>query len=184
MKILFALPYQEVKTLCHNIKNYPQISEEDDKQLKEWLDKFCETLNKYYEKREKGKFILIPIPQKTGYAEYTQNLAFRIAEEALMQFPELTFITANCISGIPHDSVCERKQQGLMFDDIDFGFSCSSKMYERIHNMVDDGWHPVLVDNVIDTGTTARAAIKALGFEEDNVSILTIGDTKAWKYFN
>ena len=45
------------------------------------------------------------------------------------------------------------------------------------------GWDVILVDNVIDTGTTARAAMQAMELSDAECGVFAIGNTGAWKNF-
>ena len=61
----------------------------------------------------------------------------------------------DALRGKDRESQYEAKYRGYTLSQEEMGF-------ERIAS-IPDGKQPVLIDNVVDTGTTAKAAFKALG---------------------
>lgn len=168
--IIYSYPYLQSKAVCQDIKKGRQAGTGFDKILKEITEAMP------------AKSVLIPIPQHGGTAKYTDDLAVRIAKKTNFTYPEKTIVVLNTIRGKERDSVCERKRLGQPFDDIDFGFTVTEP--ERLQRFVDSGWDIIFVDNVIDTGTTIKAAAKAAGIGEDGqCNVIAIGDTGAWKNF-
>lgn len=105
--------------------------------------------------------VLVPMPGRFGYAAYTLMLAIRIAMKR-------GFKVENCLRGETRDGLCETKREGKKPTEPKFW-----KQYRPTK-----GKRHVLIDNVYDTGTTARAAEKAMGKKCD---IAVIGITKADK---
>ena len=128
--------------------------------------------------------VLVPIPGSGGIASYTADMAYELAKNINAQFVGKTAVVLNCLVGSVRDSVCRRKKAGEPFDDIQFGFRfVNSDAKERLEKFIRAGWDVILVDNVIDTGTTARAAMQAMELSDAECGILAIGDTGAWKNF-
>ena len=167
LNIVFSKKYTEVRDLCQEMKRG------DISVINPFLDEIAEALP--------TKSLLVPMPQSSGKAEYTEKLAIAIAEHCNNLGTDKTAVVLDCLCGYVHDSVCGRKAKGEPFDDIDFGFVYRDRADRRVKALVELGWEVILVDNVVDTGTTASAAIAALNI--DKVSILALGDTDAWKHF-
>lgn len=167
LNIVFAKKYTEVRDLCHEMKRG------DISVINPFLDEITEALP--------PNCVLVPMPQSSGRAEYTEKLAVAIAQHCNCLGTDKTAVVLDCLCGYVHDSVCGRKAKGEPFDDIVFGFTYRDGTESRLRDFVQKGWEVILVDNVVDTGTTASAAIAALNINK--VSILALGDTGAWKHF-
>ena len=184
LNIVFSKKYTEVRDLCQEMKRG------DISVINPFLDEIAEALP--------TKSLLVPMPQSSGKAEYTEKLAIAIAEHCNNLGTDKTAVVLDCLCGYVHDSVCGRKAKGEPFDDIDFGFVYRDGADSRVKALADKGWEVILVDNgdsvqgdvigtlskgeaIVDTGTTASAAIAALNINK--VSILELGDTGAWKHF-
>ena len=167
LNIVFAKKYTEVRDLCHEMKHG------DVSVISPFLDEIAEALP--------NKSLLIPMPQSSGKAEYTKKMALAIAEHCNNLGTDKTAVVLDGLCGYVHDSVCGRKAKGEPFDDIEFGFVYRDRADKRVKALVELGWEIILVDNVVDTGTTASAAIAALNINK--VSVLALGDTGAWKNF-
>ena len=92
--------------------------------------------------------VLIPIPGHHGRADHTLRLA-----KVLSSYTRLPFVEA--LRGREHESQYEAKLRGRMLSEEKMGFY-------RIAP-IPSNRTPCLIDNVVDTGTTAKAAVKALG---------------------
>ena len=171
MRIVYAKPYGEVRDLCHDIKD----------------SKPCPALPVIYDEASAAmpvKAVLVPMPGSGGIASYTNDMAHEIAKNINAQFIGKTAVVLNCLVGSVRDSVCRRKQAGEPFDDIQFGFRfVNSEAKERLDKFIRAGWDVLLVDNVVDTGTTARAAMQAMELSDAECGVFAIGDTGAWKNF-
>ena len=92
--------------------------------------------------------VLVPIPGHHGIADQTLRLA-----QALSSYTHLPFVDA--LRGREHESQYEAKRKGHLLSGRDMGFY-------QIRELP-SGRIPCLIDNVVDTGTTAKAAAEALG---------------------
>lgn len=169
LKVIFSRPYNEVKIECMKMK------QGDVSVIDEHINAINDSLP--------AKCVLIPMPQSSGRAEYTLSLATTIAQQVNELYNGKTVVVLDCLYGKVRDSVCGRKQKGEPFDDIDFGFGFKDRQEERLSSFFEDGWSLILVDNVVDTGTTAIHAIHAMNRLIEEVSVLALGDTEAWKNF-
>lgn len=92
--------------------------------------------------------VLVPMPGHKGYADDTLLLARDIAS---IRHTEVYDVLQG-ISRMPNYTA---KRLGLSLEPTDFGLRLSASLPE--------GKTAVLIDNVIDTGVTARAAVNAVG---------------------
>lgn len=109
---------------------------------------------------------LVPVPGRFGYAAYTLMLAIRTAKKSGLK-------VENCLRGDVRDGLCEMKRAGKKPKEPVF-----RKQYKP-----GKGAKIVLIDNVYDSGMTAKAARKALGRKCDIAVIgMTNTDKKAKKW--
>lgn len=171
MRIIYAKNYNEVRDLCHNVKE----------------SKPCPALPVFYDEASAAmpvKAVLVPMPGSGGIASYTNEMAHELAMSINRQSCGKTAVVLNCLVGSVRDSVCRRKEAGEPFDDIEFGFRFFNEEAKvRLEKFIRAGWDVILVDNVIDTGTTARAAMQAMELSDAECGVFAIGDTGAWKNF-
>ena len=92
--------------------------------------------------------VLVPIPGRHGTPDQTMQLCRDIAS-----YTHLPILDA--LRGNERESQYEAKYKGRSLTEEQLG-------YRRIAT-VPTGRAPYLIDNVVDTGTTAKAAVKALG---------------------
>lgn len=116
---------------------------------------------------EKGRAVLIPIPNRSGHAGYTHTLANRIGSA-------LGITVLDLLVGDAHRPLFDIKKEGLSPEMIDLRF-------RRIVD-VPKGYTPILIDNVLDTGHTAMAAYKAIDHPDTRMAVL--GDTHKFQYNN
>ena len=102
--------------------------------------------------------VLVPIPGHHGVADQTLRLV-----QALSSYTHLPFVDA--LRGRDRESQYEAKQRGYVLSGREMGF-------HQVRELP-SGRIPCLIDNVIDTGTTAKAAAEALG----NAMILSFAMT-------
>lgn len=122
--------------LCHKLKdNDPQAIEYCARQLAKMLPKNA---------------VIVPIPGHYGYAVQTLYLARTISEHSNGNIP-----VANVLKGINRVSNYQAKKDGQPLSAEELGF-------HQVRTLP-KGKVPYLLDNVVDTGTTAKAAVKALG---------------------
>ena len=94
--------------------------------------------------------VIVPIPGHYGYAVQTLYLARAISEQSNWNIP-----VANVLKGISRMSNYQAKKDGQPLSAEELGF--------RQVRVLPKGKLPYLLDNVVDTGATAKAAFKALG---------------------
>ena len=122
--------------LCHKLKeNDPQAIEYCARQLARMLPENA---------------VIVPIPGHYGYAVQTLYLARAISEQSNGNIP-----VANVLKGINRLSNYQAKKDGQPLSAEELGF-------HQVRTLP-KGKVPYLLDNVVDTGTTAKAAVKALG---------------------
>lgn len=92
--------------------------------------------------------VLVPIPGHHGVADQTLRLV-----QALSSYTRLPFVDA--LRGREHESQYEAKRRGHLLSDRDMGFYQTREL--------PSGRIPCLIDNVVDTGATSKAAAEALG---------------------
>ena len=92
--------------------------------------------------------VLVPIPGRHGTPDQTMRLCRDIAS-----YTHLPIIDA--LRGNDRESQYEAKYKGRSLTEEQLGFN-------KVTTLPSDRV-PYLIDNVVDTGTTAKAAVKALG---------------------
>ena len=93
--------------------------------------------------------ILVPTPGHNGYADHTLLLSKAICRYAA------SATVADVLKGDSRHSFYEIKKRGGMLSPDDMGFKQTSPLPKN-KNII-------LVDGVVDTGQTSKAALKALG---------------------
>lgn len=160
LTILGARPYEEVRELCHAVKgcrhsNTPAIIRAA-MLLVEAIDR---------------PTVLVPVPSHTGFATDMFALAGAVCVEAAKR--GVPCEVADVLACRPHPSLCDEKhkERGGHPEDIRIVMyqMGGEKSMERLA-----GKYILLVDNVVDTGKTARAALSALPAAN---GILAIGNT-------
>ena len=122
--------------LCHKLKeNDPQAITYCARQLVKMLPENA---------------VVIPIPGHHGFALQTLYLARAINEQSGGIIP-----VANVLKGNSRMSNYQAKKEGSLLPAEELGFRQVAPLPK--------GKVPYLLDNVVDTGTTAKAAINALG---------------------
>ena len=122
--------------LCHKLKeNDPQAIAYCARQLAKMLPENA---------------VIIPIPGHHGFAVQTLYLARAINEQSGGIIPVANVLKGNC-----RVSNYQAKKEGHLLSAEELGFRQVAPLPK--------GKVPYLLDNVVDTGTTAKAAIKALG---------------------
>lgn len=122
--------------LCHKLKeNDPQAINYCARQLAKMLPENA---------------VVVPIPGHHGFALQTLYLARAINEQSGGIIP-----VANVLKGNSRMSNYQAKKEGSLLPAEELGFRQVAPLPK--------GKVPYLLDNVVDTGTTAKAAINALG---------------------
>lgn len=166
IKIVGARQYDLVKDICHAVKDGDKAA------LRAAAIQIARELP--------PKAILVPVPSHTGRATYTLELCNAIKDEMKKRGMTDTYV-ADSLTVKPHPSLCELKQQGKDVFDVDIRvdwISNSQRMLLRTFN--NSNGHPVfLVDNVIDTGKTARSCIRHILSSNffEGIAVAAIGNT-------
>ena len=166
--IIGARPYYSddctdgVRWLCHAVKDGDTDA----------IQEAAETLAPYVH----ANTLLIPVPGHKGYADYTLKLARAVQRECLRK--EKAILVVDLLKCTPHESFNALKHKGLTPDGQELSIKMNGFLAtRRFLNAIEIGFEPILVDNVIDTGTTFSACMEATGIE----TILCIGDTGRYK---
>ena len=157
MEVYSSSDYLPVRALAHRVKDGD----------KEGIDKAAAIMAGLVRAiPEHEKAVLIPMPGRNGVALYTKTLADEIASQ-----------TGNDVADIlkvnPHQPLYARKVEKGINSLHPFDFTVTGKIPE--------GKFPILVDNVLDTGTTAMSAFRALG---DSTKLVVLGSTVNYRLYN
>ena len=127
----------------------------------EYPDAISEAAYQMSKRVPKGS-ILVPMPSRSGKATYTIKLAEAIAKATDSEVRDV-------LKGEERMSVYEAKKKGLKIDSRDLGLYVTEKL-PKDKNVI-------IIDNVIDRGITALAAVEAV----DGGSVLAYAFTKGSK---
>lgn len=127
---------ENAREICHDIKQSENLEKKT---------KAIETVAEHFSKQNvlTSDDILIPIPQHTGNAEYTLDIANKISELTGAEVYDI-------LKCKPHDTMYDQKKEGKE--------SLEVEMFTT--ETVPEGKRVFFVDNVISTGTTYNEAIK------------------------
>lgn len=92
--------------------------------------------------------VLVPMPSHTGRATYTLELYKRIARETAAE-------VCDYLKGKERETLYNLKKQGRHILPAKLGFYLSQP--------IPSGKRVIIIDNVVATGTTAAAAVRAIG---------------------
>ncbi len=92
--------------------------------------------------------VLVPMPSHTGRATYTLELCKRIARETAAE-------VCDYLKGKERETLYNLKKQGRHILPAKLGFYLSQP--------IPSGKRVIIIDNVVATGTTAAAAVRAIG---------------------
>lgn len=163
IQIIGARPYEEVRDLCHEIKKITSARET------------IECADYIASKMHKADTVLIPIPSHSGKPTHSKRLAEAI-QYSFMKIGKGYCYVIDILRSEPHESLCKAKQTDKNIDDITLKIN-SELTPEQIKQQLSTNVHYYLVDNVVDTGKTARACLDALPFVD---GIITVGNTGRW----
>lgn len=161
--IIGALPYyNEAREDCHLIKDGD--AEAINRQAARIADCLPET-----------DYTLIPIPGRHGIAISSKQFAEALALIIKGQEESRTTATVlDCLFSNIHPSFCELKEAGKGIEDIPLTMYIKGDMKADFEKAQKSGKTICLVDNVVDTGKTVRAAFKVTG----NIPVIAVGDTE------
>ena len=145
-------PYPKVRQLAHGLKDGDYAS------ICKAADMMADGIREMAAGRN---CVLVPVPNHHGRAIYTKTLANEISRR--------TGIPAwDILSCRPHMPLHYAKKNDLKPEGI--------YLKLNLYRQVPDQFTPIVIDNVLDTGYTAGAAIKAMG--HPNTMLAVLGHTK------
>ena len=145
-------PYPKVRQLAHGLKDGDYAS----------ICKAAEMMEDGIRKMAAGRnCVLVPIPNHRGRAVYTKTLANEISRRTGIP-------TWDILSCRPHMPLHYAKKNDLKPEGI--------YLKLNLYRQVPEQFTPIVIDNVLDTGYTAGAAIKAVG--HPNTMLAVLGHTK------
>ncbi len=164
LNVLGALPYEQVRDDCHTLKT--GITSRNPTMVR-CAGRITQRLD-----FQNCIIILVPVPSHHGPAIDTQQLATAIAEEINRKGAAFA-IVGDILTCEPHESLCEAKRSGKAPETIPITVNVKNT---RTSALISAAPHiPVyLVDNVVDTGRTARACMDAL---PTAAGVIAVGDT-------
>lgn len=148
LQVIYSNPYEEVRWICQGVKNNHHGTPI------EKVDEICAALPK--------DSILIPIPGHQGIPTHAAALAEDVIRRST-RFHKTVISFPNLLTAEPRESLCEAKHEGKDITTIPVTYGCREDHLKELKEYVSRGYAPVLIDNVIDTGTTLRAAQEAVG---------------------
>ena len=162
--VIGSRPYDEVRELCHKVKDGdPEAVRLAARML---YDALPEKTN------------LICTPSHDGRPTYIEALAESIIAISRVKGDKTVFICTS-LRCYPHRSLCEAKHEGEDVSSIDIRcFWNTNAGKELALSYLRKEFCPVLLDNVIDSGKTARACLDVLW---PGTMVAVIGDTGNWK---
>ena len=145
-------PYPKVRQLAHGLKDGDYSS------ICKAADMMADGIREMAAGRN---CVLVPIPNHRGRAVYTKTLANEISRRTGIP-------TWDILSCRPHMPLHYAKKNDLKPEGI--------YLKLNLYRQVPEQFTPIVIDNVLDTGYTAGAAIKAVG--HPNTMLAVLGHTK------
>ena len=145
-------PYPKVRQLAHGLKDGDYAS------ICKAADMMADGIREMAAGRN---CVLVPIPNHNGRAVYTKTLANEISRRTGIP-------TWDILSCRPHMPLHYAKKNDLKPEGI--------YLKLNLYRQVPEQFTPIVIDNVLDTGYTAGAAIKAVG--HPNTMLAVLGHTK------
>ena len=110
--------------------------------------------------------VLVPMPGRTGIALYTKDLAKEIGSQTGLAICDI-------LKSDPHKPLYDRKVKKGIESLRPFNFQATETLPK--------GKFPIVVDNVLDTGTTAMSAFRTLG---NKANLVVLGSTVNYRIYN
>ena len=145
-------PYPKVRQLAHGLKDGDYAS------ICKAADMMADGIREMAAGRN---CVLVPVPNHHGRAIYTKTLANEISRRTGIP-------TWDILSCRPHMPLHYAKKNDLKPEGI--------YLKLNLYRQVPEQFTPIVIDNVLDTGYTAGAAIKAVG--HPNTMLAVLGHTK------
>lgn len=148
--------YHSIRFLAHSVKDGNNIS----------IDRAARYMAHLVSCIADERCVIIPVPGRTGIALYTKVLAERISE--------LTGVyVLDCLQCSPHMTQYLRKLR--------YGIDGMKPFKVSVTQDIPSDVVPILVDNVLDTGTTIVSAMQALN---RTLYAVVLGNTHNFRLFN
>jgi len=157
LRVYSTSDYLPVRQLAHRVK------QGDVESIKEAARKMSDLLWKMTDGKD---FVLVPMPGHTGKAEYTEMLASFISQETGLE-------VIDALRNEQHEALYGEKAKNGIDGLTPFPMT-------KIRN-IPEGKEAILIDNVLDTGTTAMSAFRALG---ENTRLAVLGSTVNYRHYN
>ena len=149
--------YSQVRNLAHRLKaNAPNAINE----AAEVMTEMVKNISLFTD-----DIVLVPIPNSIGRAVYTKSLAEKISERTGVQVIDALWCE-------PHTKLYDRKKR--------VGLDGLLPMKFNIIGNIPNDKNIILIDNVLDTGTTAMSAFNQL----TNASLMVLGSTDNYEKYN
>ena len=162
-EILGAVPYYyEARKACHLLKEFPRDKKEPGTGPIPWDFNTYMELMPFIERIVEAlpqKSILIPVPSHKGYATYTLDLALAVARQTLLRGKNAH--VEDIVESAPRDLFYEQKKERI---EPSFSFTFKKgKSLETLKTRREKfGYEIIAIDNVVDTGYTARTILSLL----------------------
>lgn len=119
---------------------------------------------------------LIPVPSHNGTAEASLSLAQMLQIKAMLRHDKIVGIIPG-LAGKARESLYEMKKANRDISRCELGMEADYHLQEMVRIAGKQGIPVMLLDTVVDTGTTATAAAHATGINK----ILCVGSTENHK---
>ena len=148
--------YQHVRFLAHSVKDGNQTS----------ITRAATYMAHLVSCIADEHCVIVPVPGRTGVALYTKILAERISE--------LTGVRCiDCLRCSPHMTQYLRKLR--------YGIGSMKPLHFSLTHDIPADVVPILIDNVLDTGTTIVSAMQAMN---RTLYAVVLGNTSNFRLFN
>lgn len=166
VKIIGSAPYDAVRDTCRAVK------EGDLDAIKTAARQIAYALP--------IRAMLIPIPSHKGTTEINYRFATAILNATRENGRDA--LIADCLEGTARESLYDLKHKGMDPKGCDLGIRWKKTYKDQDFRFLQAlNYIPVFVDNVVDTGATITAAVKAVQRNlrpwEDEILVATIGET-------
>lgn len=159
LNVMSAARYENVRALCHALRN-----KDDGAAIKNAAELLYPLLP--------HTVWIIPVPSHNGTAEVTLRLAQMLQIEAMLRHDKIVGIIPG-LAGKARESLYEYKKAGKDISLVELGLYATQNLKELTSLARRQSIPVILLDIVVDTGTTAMAAAHATGISD----ILCVGTT-------